>query len=110
MSQNDHTGLEGYTIVELVNEAYRIFEPLVHPHLLMELAKRLDAAIDEIAYLESVKESVGSLDPDDAKAVCTAVWDSSIETDEIVKIIHLCEEHDIETAAALRGELEAITT
>ena len=109
MSQNDHTGLEGYTVLELVNEAYRVFEPLVHPQLLMELAKRLDAASDEIAYLESVKERVGR-GLDDAKAVCAAVCDSSIETDEIVKIIHLCEEHDIETAAALRGELEAIIT
>lgn len=104
MSQNDHTGLESYTNDELVSEAYRVFDDLLHPQLLMELAKRLEVEGDASIKLEAFERS--ELSAEMAREYADTIIDTHDVTVDLLKVL---KDHDIESSETLRLILEAVS-
>lgn len=97
MSQNNHTGLESYTNDELVSEAYRVFDDLLRPQLLMELAKRLE----DVLRLDGEDITI-----DDAIEYGKAIIDTPSTT---IALLGVLKDHDIESSETLRLILEAVS-
>ncbi len=104
MSQNDHTGLEGHSNDELVSQAYHEFDDLIHPPLLMELAKRLEFEADCAAKLEKYERSELSAE------MAREYADSIIDTHDVtVALLKTLKDHDIESEDTLRTILDAVS-
>lgn len=107
MSQNDHTGLEGYTNDELVSQAYHEFDDLIHPPIMMELAKRLEIEGDAAKQLAEIDNHLsGDMTVADLLKLSDAVIDHS---DTTVALLDVLNDHGIESATALRTILDAVS-
>lgn len=98
--KNQYTGFEGYSVDELVREAYRSFEPLITPAVFLEVTQRYETAADELEAYEAV-----TLDHADIELLQdNLVNDSAEDTVEYLKVLA---EFEVDDLNHLRAALQA---